>query len=88
MNETEAIDRVRAYIHGKYPDYPTDNLVAERFEVGWTVFPQSDPEDFGSLRIGQTIFLIGDSGIIMETSSSLPPGQPEAEFTRLHGTGS
>ncbi|MEU6860359.1 hypothetical protein AB0B28_15995 [Glycomyces sp. NPDC046736] len=90
MNEQAAIDRVREYAREKYPDYPTADLVAERFEIGWTIFPRPAsgdiaPEDISTIRIGRTIFLIGDSGTIMEASSSLPPGQPEAEFVRQYG---
>ena len=85
MDADQAIEMVRAIAAQKYPDYATDNLVAEEFASGWVVFPDSDPHDLESLRLGQTIFLVGTDGRIVESSSSLPPGQAEAEFTRLYG---
>lgn len=85
MDEIQAIKQVRDYAAATYPDYPTHSLIAEAFESGWVVFAESDPTDINSLRVGQTIFLVGRNGKIMESSSSLPPGVPEAEFTRLYG---
>ncbi len=81
MNEQQAIDLVKAHINERgYTNYPTDNLEAERFEIGWTVFNANDPTDIKSLRVGQTIFHIGDNGHIEESSSSFPPGQAEKAF--------
>lgn len=85
MDATSAIAAIRELASEKYPDYPTDKLIAEGFESGWVVFPDSNPDDLSSLRIGQKIFLVGKDGRIVESSSSLPPGQAEAEFTRLYG---
>lgn len=85
MDEAIAIDRVREYALREYPDYPTRSLVAEPFEMGWVVFPESDPTDLDSLQIGRTIFVIGKNGEIMESSSSLPPGAAEAEFISRYG---
>ncbi len=84
LDEAMAIDRVREYITANHPSYPTDALVAEAFEAGWVVFPATDPTDLESLRVGQTIFVIGLNGRIMEASSSLPPGAAERKFMRLH----
>lgn len=85
MDINAAIEAVRAYAAPRYPEYPVGNLVAEAFESGWVVYPESDPLDLDTLRVGQTIFLVGRDGRIVESSSSLPPGQAEAEFTRLYG---
>lgn len=84
MTELEAIDRVRAHIMAHHPGYPTSNLAATQFSAGWTVFNRIDPRDISQALIGQTIFLIGDDGTIVESSSSLPPGAAEAEFARRH----
>jgi hypothetical protein len=84
-DEREAIARVRAYAQERFPDYPTQELVAVRFAIGWTVFPWNGPQDITTLRCGQMIFLIGDSGQIMEGSGSRPPGERQAEFIRRYG---
>jgi len=85
MSEDRARDAVTKYVASRYPDYPTDAMVAQRFEVGWTFYAAPDPTGPSTLMIGQRIFLVGDNGEIMESSSSLPPGQPEAEFIEQHG---
>lgn len=85
MNEAEALQAIREFASSKYPNYPTDDLVAEAFESGWTVFPATDAGDVDALRAGQTIFLIGRDGRIVETSSSFPPGQAESRFVREFG---
>jgi hypothetical protein len=85
MDAEEAVALVRAHANQKYPHYASENLAVEEFESGWVIYPDSDPLDLDSLRLGQTIFLVGKDGRIMESSSSLPPGQAEAEFTRLYG---
>lgn len=85
MDESQAIALVRAYVNEKYPAYPTSDLVAVAFASGWTVFAKVDATDIESLWIGQTIFLIGKNGVILESSSSLPPGRAEDEFTARYG---
>jgi hypothetical protein len=88
-DEAAAIARVKAYVEDRYPAYPTDDLTASRFALGWTVFPRRrDPDDFATLRPGQSVFLIGDSGDIMEASGSRPPHERTAEFTRRYGNAS
>ena len=86
MNEQQAIEKTKAYINDRgFADYPVDNLVAERFEIGWTVYsPDKDPTDLDSIRMGKKVFLVGDNGYIEESSSSTPPGQAETEFTRKY----
>jgi hypothetical protein len=85
LDELEAIRRVRIYVDEKYPTYPSGDLTARRFEIGWTVFPKPEQDDFNSIRVGQTVFLIGDSGEIMEASGSVPPSRRVAEFVRRFG---
>ena len=85
MEEHDAILAVKAFVETIYPDYPVGELVADQFESGWVVFSRTDPANVHSLRIGSSIFLIGHDGRIVESSSSLPPGVSEAEFTRKYG---
>lgn len=86
MDEAQAISLVTEWIQWRGLDYPTDDLVAERFEVGWSVFApvdidESDPIAFLEMPVGRSVFLVGDSGRIEESSSSVLPGVAEAEFT-------
>jgi len=86
MDAEQAVSLVTEWILWRGLDYPTDELVAERFETGWTVYApvdidDSDPMAFLDMPVGRSVFLAGDSGRIQEVSSSSPPGQAEAEFT-------
>lgn len=86
MDAEQAVSLVTEWILWRGLDYPTDELVAERFETGWTVYApvdidDSDPMAFLDMPVGRSVFLAGDSGRIQEVSSSIPPGQAEAEFT-------
>ena len=85
VDRSQAIKAVQEYAMNKYPAYPTASLIAREFELGWVVFPESDPANLESLRIGQRVFVIGRNGHIMESSSSLPPGEAEAAFVTLYG---
>ncbi|MEU6564486.1 hypothetical protein [Nocardia nova] len=81
----EAVARVAEMIETRGIDYPTDSLTAERFETGWSVFApvevdDSDPMAFLDIPVGRSIFLVGDSGRIVEVSSSIPPQQARALF--------
>ncbi len=85
MDEQQAIGLVVKLIRSRRLDYPTDGLVADRFEAGWSVYApvdvdESDPMAFLDMPVGRSVFLVGDSGRIKETSSSVPPGVAEAEF--------
>ncbi|MFI5718619.1 hypothetical protein [Nocardia sp. NPDC051750] len=87
MDETEAISRVVLWIRAHGLDYPTEGLKAERFSVGWSVYApveidESDPLAFLDIPVGRAIFLIGDSGRIEESSSSVPPSVARDGFTR------
>jgi hypothetical protein len=88
MNEEDAVAQVAEYARGKYPNYPVDALVAARFEIGWTVFPRRESSGIESVRPGEPLFLIGDSGAIMEASGSRPPHERIAEFMRRYGNAS
>lgn len=86
MDEAQAISLATEWILWRGLDYPTDELVADRFEAGWTVYApvdidDSDPMAFLDMPVGRSVFLVGDSGRIQESSSSVPPGVAEAEFT-------
>jgi hypothetical protein len=86
MEAAEAISLATEFILWKGLDYPTDELVADRFEAGWSVYApvdvdESDPMAFLDMPVGRSVFLVGDSGRIEEVSSSVPPQQAEAEFT-------
>jgi hypothetical protein len=74
----QAVESVVDYIRNAGIDYPTAGLVADRFEAGWSVYaPASidadDPNTFLDMPVGRAVFLIGDSGRIVQTSSSTPP---------------
>lgn len=78
MDAVGAIAAVRAYIGGAGMDYPADQLVADRFEAGWTVYAPVDVDTsdlvaFLQMPVGRAVFLIGDSGRIQQVSSSTPP---------------
>ena len=88
MNETDAINRIRDHALSQYPNYPVEDLTAARFDIGWTVFPQNETSTLSTLKPGQPLFLIGDSGDIMEVSGSLPPHKRVAEFRRRFGDAS
>ncbi|MEU4746928.1 hypothetical protein AB0G02_41620, partial [Actinosynnema sp. NPDC023658] len=82
----EAIASVVEWIRSRGLDYPTEGLVADRFEAGWSVYApvdvdETDPMAFLDMPVGRSVFLVGDSGRIKETSSSVPPRQAEARFT-------
>ncbi|WP_157187586.1 hypothetical protein [Nocardia vinacea] len=78
IDEQQAIAMVVAWIESHGIDYPTEGLVADRFEVGWDVYApvdidDSDPWAFLDMPVGRAIFMVGDSGRIKQTSSSVPP---------------
>nr|WP_245839002.1 hypothetical protein [Nocardia donostiensis] len=73
MPEEEAIFRVEQYIVGRGLDttgYPLDQLVADRFSVGWMVYV---PVPQGEIAIGRAIFYIADDGVLEHSSSSIAP---------------
>ncbi|OBK15455.1 hypothetical protein [Mycobacterium asiaticum] len=78
LTRDEAIATVRDHIRRHKIGYPADDLVAESFPLGWSVYAPvhvdaSDAAAFSNLPVGRAAFLIGDSGRIEQTSSSEPP---------------
>ncbi|MFI9818068.1 hypothetical protein [Saccharothrix variisporea] len=85
MEARDAIELAKRYIRERGLDYPVDELVADRFEVGWSVYApvevdESDPMAFLDMPVGRAVFLVGDSGRVKESSSSVPPRQAEDDF--------
>ncbi|OBK21559.1 hypothetical protein A5634_09980 [Mycobacterium asiaticum] len=88
LSEDEAIAAVREYIQLRKIPYPTENLVADRFPLGWSVYAPvqvdtSDPTAFLDMPVERTVFLIGDSGRIEPTSSSRPPLAEQQHFSEV-----
>ncbi|WP_207915163.1 hypothetical protein [Micromonospora sp. 15K316] len=86
MDAAQAISLAANWIRSHGVDYPTDGLVADRFEAGWSVYApvtvdESDPMAFLDMPVGRSVFLVGDSGRIEEVSSSVPPQQAQDRFT-------
>lgn len=87
LEASEAIARVVLWIRARGLDYPTEELTAERFSVGWSVcapvqIDESDPLSFLDMPVGRAVFLIGDSGRIEESSSSVAPSVARDRFAR------
>jgi hypothetical protein len=85
MDAEQAISLTVEWIRTNGIDYPTEDLVADRFEVGWSVYApvtvdESDPMAFLDIPVGRSVFLVGDSGRIKEVTTSTPPPQARAEF--------
>lgn len=85
MNESEAIDRVRDYVEARYQSYPLDELVARRFDAGWSVFAPVVVSPNGSIPTGRRVFLIGDNGDMLDTSSSIAPSRRVQVFHERFG---
>ncbi|NUS44703.1 MAG: hypothetical protein HOQ24_13575, partial [Mycobacteriaceae bacterium] len=80
MPEAEAISRVRQFVTGRdldTTDYPLDQLVADRFSVGWMVYV---PVPRGTIAIGRAVFYVGDDGVLEAASSSTAPTAYVADF--------
>lgn len=73
LSQDRAIALVREHILSLDIDttnYPVEDLVAERLNVGWMVFV---PVPEGEIAIGRAIFYIADDGVIEQSSSSTAP---------------
>jgi hypothetical protein len=85
LSHDRAIAQVREHIVNLGIDttnYPLDELVAERLNVGWMVFV---PVPDGEIAIGRAIFYIADDGVIEQSSSSTAPSAYAAGFEqRFH----
>lgn len=85
MDAAQAISLVVDWIRSRGLDYPTEDLEADRFDAGWSVYApvtvdESDPMAFLDMPVGRSVFLVGDSGRIVEESSSTPPYQAIDRF--------
>jgi hypothetical protein len=81
MDAEQAISLVTDWIRSQGISYPTEGLVADRFEVGWSVYApveidESDPLSFLDIPVGRSVFLVGDSGRIKEVTTSTPRRKP------------
>ncbi|MEU4678587.1 hypothetical protein [Micromonospora sp. NPDC023737] len=86
MDAAQAISLVANWIRSNGLDYPTEELTADRFESGWSVYApvtvdETDPMAFLDMPVGRSVFLVGDSGRIEEVSSSIPPQHSQDRFT-------
>ncbi|WP_067684039.1 hypothetical protein [Nocardia miyunensis] len=73
LSQDRAIALVREHILNlgiDTTDYPVEDLVAERLNVGWMVFV---PVPEGEIAIGRAIFYIADDRVIEQSSSSTAP---------------
>ena len=85
MNAEQAIALAVDWILQRGLDHPTKGLAADRFEAGWRVYApvdvdESDPLAFLDMPVGRSVFLVGDSGRVTETSTSIPPRRAHEEF--------
>ncbi|MBM9440311.1 hypothetical protein [Actinacidiphila bryophytorum] len=86
MAKARAVSLVVERIRARRLDYPTEGLAADRFAGGWSVYApvdvdESDPMAFLDMPVGRSVFLVGDTGRVKETSSSVPPQMAEEMFT-------
>jgi hypothetical protein len=85
VEAAQAIALVSDLVRDQRLDYPSDGLQAVRFQAGWRVYApvdvdESDPMAFLDMPVDRSVFLVGDSGRIEETSTSIPPRQAHARF--------
>src|SRR4051812_5764205 len=76
--EARAISLGGTWIRSGAWDSPTEGREGDLFEGGGAVYEpvdvdESDPMAFLDMPVGQSVFLVGDSGRIKEVSSSVPP---------------
>lgn len=86
MEAAQAIALVTEFILWRDLDYPSDELKAERFSAGWSVYApvgidESDPTAFQDVSVGRSVFLVSDSGRVEEVPPSMPLEDAQAEFT-------
>jgi hypothetical protein len=85
MEADQAISLVSDFVRSRGLDYPTEELRADRFEAGWSVYApvgvdDADPMSFVNIPVGKSVFLVGDSGRIEEVPTSIPPRQARDQF--------
>ncbi|MFE9575245.1 hypothetical protein ACFYO1_02575 [Nocardia sp. NPDC006044] len=84
LPEIRAIALVREHIAAERLDttgYPLDQLVAERFSVGWIVFV---PVQRGQIAIDRAIFYVGDDEVIEHATSATAPLEYAAGFEQRY----
>lgn len=88
MPERDAVARVRSYILARghdTTDYPLEELVADRFSVGWMVYV---PVPAGQVKLGRAVFYVTDDGVLEPSSSSTAPSvyvaEAEVRFRQRH----
>ncbi|HEY9305651.1 MAG TPA: hypothetical protein VIO95_15290, partial [Mycobacterium sp.] len=85
MEAAEAIALVSDLVRYRGLDYPSDGLEAVAFEAGWRVYApvdidESSPVAFLGMPVDRSVFLVGHSGRIEETSTSIPPRRAHERF--------
>jgi hypothetical protein len=85
VDAAQAIALVSDLVRSQGMDYPSKGLEAVRFDAGWRVYApvdidESDPMAFLDMPVDRSVFLVGDSGRIEETSTSIPPRQAHERF--------
>ncbi len=74
---SQAVYRVAQVVARDEPDFPSQDLRADRLDTGWLVYLPSGP---GDVVIGRTIFYVADDGVVEESSS--PPSRHVPGFAR------
>lgn len=85
MEAAQAISLVSELVRSRGLDYPSEGLEAVRFEAGWRVYAPSDTDEtspmaFLGMPVDRSVFLVGHSGRIEETSTSSPPRRAHEQF--------
>ncbi|MEO3828478.1 hypothetical protein [Actinomadura sp. B10D3] len=86
MDAAQAIALVVDRIRSRDLDYPTEGLVADRYEGGWCVYASLDADEnnpvaFRDSPMARLVFLVGESGLVEEVSSSDPPPDARDQST-------
>jgi hypothetical protein len=92
LEAAEAISLVSDLVRSRGMDYPSEGLEAVPFEAGWRVYApvdidESTPMAFLSMPVDRSVFLVGHSGRIEETSTSIPPRRAHERFIAQEATG-
>ncbi|WP_433709511.1 hypothetical protein ACQP2U_23815 [Nocardia sp. CA-084685] len=80
----EAKHRVRQFFTDaghSLSDYPLDELVAERLDVGWMMWAPTGADE---IVLGRALFYVADDGIVERSSSSQPPQDFATDFANRY----
>jgi hypothetical protein len=85
VEAAQAISLVSDLVRSRGLDYPSEGLEAVRFGAGWRVYAPVDVDDsnpmaFLGMPVDRSVFLVGHSGRIEETSTSIPPRRAHEQF--------